>query len=430
MAITWRTVSGGGGNGAVSLAQSGTANMLQGIDSLRRLAAEQQQLNIQNSKIIRDKNTQDYLDQVSQVTSAADLSNPETQQQLLQLRAGYGQMIDRNATRDAIDNRVLQLQRQETAANQFADQQQEREQRPLLEQLTAAGRAGDRATVNRLLDENSFINEADVARGADQALDAVTNRQYAAAGQARAERAEQRAIRGEARADAQFNLSQQIQRANLADRQEARQQRRDTNLINAAELELKSSEALLRATNPLANTSTDVLKDSNALVGKVADEIEPWLTDNSKARDQLTNRFQALMSDGVDLGGDIGKVKIPPALLEQYLNQAKDKSFLTTAGFGSGEGGGLLGDLNDWIKTYATTNPGLFRRAGEVGQQIQQLREAQREVSAGKIQLLRGNKLDSVGLSDKLETIRTGVPTNSRPVPGYEMLPGPEQDRR
>lgn len=414
MAITWRTVAGGGGNGAVSLAQSGTANMLQGIDALRRLAAEQQQLNIQNSKIIREKNTNDYLDQVAQVTSAADLSNPETQQQLMQLRAGFGQMIDRNATRDAIDNRVLQLQKQDIAAGEYADNVQQREQRPLLEQITAAGRAGDRATVDRILAENSFINESEVARGADQALDAVTNRQYAAAGQARAERAEQRAIRGEQRADAQFNLSQQLQRANLEDRREDRQLRRDSNLINAAELELKGSEAALRASNPLANTSTDVLKDSNALVGKVADDIAPWLTDNAKARDALTNKFQSLMADGVDLGGSIGKVKIPPALLEQYLNQAKDKSFLTTAGFGGGEGGGLIGDLNDWIKTYATSNPGLFQRAGEVGAQINQLRQAQREVNNSKIELLRGNKLDSVGLSDKLNLIRTSTPTNAR----------------
>lgn len=407
MAITWRTVAGGGGGGAVSLAQSGTANMMQGIESLRRLAAEEQQMNIQNSRLIREKNTQDYLDQVAQMSSVADLSNPETQQQLLQMRAGYGQMIDRNATRDAIDSRVLRLQQQEIAANQFSDQQQQRAQRPLIEQITEAGRSGDRDTVNRLLRENSFINEAEVARGADQALDAVTNRQYAAAGQERAQRAEQRAVRGESRAEAQFNLSQQIQQANLADRREDRQLRRDSNLINAADLELKSNEAALRASNPLANTSTDVLKDSNALIGKVASDIAPWLTDNANARNQLTNKFQALMSDGVDLGGDIGKVKIPPALLEQYLNQAKDKSFLTTAGFGSGEGGGLIGDLNDWIKTYATSNPGLFRQAGDVGRQINQLRDAQRAVNEGKIQLLRGKKLDSTGLSDKLDTIRT-----------------------
>ncbi|TKW65228.1 MAG: hypothetical protein DI616_15990 [Paracoccus denitrificans] len=389
---------------------------------MRRLAAEQQQLNIQNSKIIRDKNTNDYLDQVAQVTSAADLADPAVQQQLMQMRAGFGQMIDRNATRDAIDQRVLQLQKQEVAANQFADQAQEREQRPLLEQLTEAGRTGDRARVNQILKDNSFINEAEVARGADQALDAVTNRQYAAAGQARADRAEQRAIRGEARADAQFNLSQQIQKANLADRQEARQLRRDTGLLQAAELDLKANEAALRAANPLANTSTDVLKDANALVGKVADQIEPWFADNAVARNELTNKFQGLMSDGIDMGGDIGKVKIPPALIEQYLNQAKDMSFRST--------GSLLANADDWFKTYATSNPGLFRRAGEVGEQIKQLREALREVNAGKIELLRGNKLDSVGLSDKLNTIRTGIPTNSRPVPGYELLPGPEKDRR
>lgn len=421
MAITWRTVAGGGGGGS-SLIQSGTAGVLQGIESLRRLAAEQQQLNIQNSKIIRDKNTNDYLDQVAQVTSAADLADPAVQQQLMQMRAGFGQMIDRNATRDAIDQRVLQLQKQEVAANQFADQAQEREQRPLLEQLTEAGRTGDRARVNQILKDNSFINEAEVARGADQALDAVTNRQYAAAGQARADRAEQRAIRGEARADAQFNLSQQIQKANLADRQEARQLRRDTGLLQAAELDLKANEAALRAANPLANTSTDVLKDANALVGKVADQIEPWFADNAVARNELTNKFQGLMSDGIDMGGDIGKVKIPPALIEQYLNQAKDMSFRST--------GSLLANADDWFKTYATSNPGLFRRAGEVGEQIKQLREALREVNAGKIELLRGNKLDSVGLSDKLNTIRTGIPTNSRPVPGYELLPGPEKDRR
>lgn len=398
MAITWRTVAGGNG-GAISLAQSGSQMMLQGVDALRKLAAEQQQLNIQNTRLITQKNTDDYLDQVAQVTSAADLSNPDTQQQLMQLRQGYGQMIDRAATRDAIDNRVLNLQKQEIAANQFADASLEREQRPLLEQLTEAGRAGDRTTVNKLLKENSFLNEADVARAADQNLDAVTNRGYQAANQARAERSEQRAIRSEQRQAEQFQMARD-------DRQEARQLRRDSNLLNAAELELKASEATLRASNPLANTSTDVLADSTKLVGKVADDIEPWFSDNAEARNQLTNRFQALMKDGVNLGGDIGKVKIPPALLEQYLNQAKDNTYRST--------GSLMSDLDDWIKTYAVSNPGAFRQAAEVGQEIQKLREASRLVNQGKIDVLRGNKLDSSGLSDSIQTIRNRLPTDTR----------------
>jgi hypothetical protein len=404
--------------------------MMEGINSLRRLAADQQELSIRNNQLAVEKNTNDYLDQVAKYTTAADISDPTVQQNLLELRQGYGQMIDRAATRDAIDTRQLQLQKLETASNAFSDQQLEREQRPLIEQITAAGRSGDKATVNRLLDENSFINEDQVAKSADQALDAVTNRGYAAEAQARAGRAEQRAVRGEARADAQFNLSQQIQRAGLEDRQEARQERRDGNLLKAADMELKSQEAFLRAKNPLANTSTDPIKDANDSVGKIADDIAPWLTSNAPARDKLTNSIAGLMSDGLDLGDDLGKVKIPKALVDQFLSQAKDKTYLTTAGFGSGENGGLLGDLKDWMRTYAVSNPGAFRQAAEVGEQIKALRQAQNEVNSGRIDMLRGKKLDSVGVSDMLESMRTGIPTNSRPVTGVQLLPGREEDTR
>lgn len=399
MAITWRNVAGGGSNSGAGLAQSGSDLVSRGLNSLRQFAAEQQKLNIQNDRLITEKNTNDYLDQVAQYTSAADLSNPETQAQLMQLRDGYGQMIDRAATRAAVDTRLMNLQKQELAANQFADQAQERAQRPLIEQLTEAGRRGDKATVNKILEENSFINEDQIARTADQQLDAVTTRAYQAENQARAGRAEQRAVE-------QFNLSKQVQQANLSDRQEARQIRRDTNLLTAAELELKSSEAALRASNPLANVSTDPIKDSNDSVRAVADKIEPWTWGDGDTINNLTNRVASYMQDGVNLGDDIGKVRIPKAVIDQYLTQASTESFRSE--------GSLLSDMDDWIKTYAVSNPGLFRRASEVGQQIQQLREASKAVNAGKIQVLRGQKLDSDSLSGTIETIRSRVPTNTR----------------
>lgn len=423
MAITWRTVSGGDSGGAASLTNSGGRLVMEGLNSLQKLAADQQELNIQNNRIITERNTNDYLDQVAKYTTTSDISDPTVQQNLLQLREGYGQMIDRSATRDAVDQRKLMLQRSEIAANQFADQTLEREQRPLIEQLTAAARSGDKTTVNKMLDENSFLNEDQIAKTADQNLDAVTNRGYAAESQARAGRAEQRA-------NAQFNLSQQIQRASLQDRQDMRQERRDENLLKAADMELKTAEATLRAKNPLANTSTDPIKDANDSVGKISDEIAPWLTLNAPARDKLTNAIAGYMGDGLDLGDEIGKVKIPKALVDQFLNQAKDKTYLTTGGFGSGENGGLLGDLKDWMKTYAVSNPGAFRAAGEVGEQIKELRAAQREVNSGRIDMLRGKKLDSVGVSDMLETLRTGIPTNSRPDTGVQLLPGREEDTR
>lgn len=412
MAITWRTVAGGGGGSGVSLSQSGTNNLMQAMDGLRRLAAEQQQMNIQNDQLITQKNTDDYLDQVAQVTSAADLSNPETQQQLMALRQGFGQMIDRNATRNAIQDRQLSLIKAETAQNEFNDQTQQREQRPLMEEAIRLSRSGDLAGANQILEDNSFINEGALAGQIDQNADRVSQRLYAAENQARAARNEARADRSEARQKAQFE-------ATMSDRQEARQLRKDSNFLQAAELELKAGEAALRASNPLANTSTDVIKDSNDLVGKVSEEITPWFTDNDSARQQLTNRFQALMKDGVNLGGDIGTVKIPPALLSQYLDQAKGKVFATTGGWGETkeagkETGGLLGDLNDWLKTYASVNPGVFRHASAVDSEIQKLREASKEVNAGKLSVLRGNKLDTTGLSDTIQIIRNRIPTDNR----------------
>lgn len=414
MAITWRTVSGDGGGGAAALTNSGSRLVMDGLNNIQKLAADQQQLNVLNNKIVSQRNTDDYLDQVAQISSAADISDPTVQQGLMALRQGYGQMINRDATRNAIDQRRLDLQKQEVAANAFADQATERAQRPLIEQITAAGRAGDKATVNRLLDENSFINEDQVAKAADQSLDAVTNRQYAAAGQERAQRAEGRAVE-------QFNLSKQIQQANMQDRLEQRQEKKDERLLKAADLELKGQEALLRASNPLANTSTDPLKDANALVGKVADDIAPWFNDNAAARNDLTNKFQGWMADGIELGGDLGKVKIPPALIEQYLSQAKEGVFRSR--------GSLSANADDWIKTYAIANPGLFRQASAVGDQIKELRAQQREVASKSIDMLRGNKLDSVGVSDMIQSLRTGIPTNSRPTTGG-LLPERDADTR
>lgn len=399
MAITWRTVAGGGGGQGVALAQSGTAGVMQSIDALRRLAADQQKMAIQNDQAITQKNTEDYLDRVAQVTSAADLSNPETQAQLMQLRAGYGQMIDRAATRNAIQDRQLNLIKAETAANTFADQEQERAQRPLMEQAIQLSRSGDLAGANKILADNSFINEGALAAQVDQNADRVTQRLYAAEGQARAQRAESRAIAADARSAEQFKMMRE-------DRQEQRQLRKDTNFLNAAELELKSGEAALRASNPMANTSTDPLADSNKLIAKYADKIEPWFSVNANTIDTLTNKTAALMKDGIDLKGEIGKVKIPEAILDQYFAQAQDRVFRSTDSY--------VADMEDWLKTYATTNPGLFRNAAQINGEIQKLREAQKEVNSGKLSVLRGNKLDATGLSDKIQTIRNRIPTDNR----------------
>lgn len=400
--ITWRnvspTINGGGG----SIAASGANMIQQGLQNLQQLAAQQQALQIQNQKALRDSNTQDYLDQVAAVTDPTKLADPTVQANLAALRSSYGGLIDRAATRDAVAGQLSQLQSQAIKSDQFQDEQQERNQRPLEEQLLTAARNNDKSTVNQILNDNSLLNEGKLGQQADAILDANTNRTYAAAGQARAqaaegraERGEQRAIAADGRAATMFNLNVE----NLKDEHQFRDQqralaqadqqtKRGLAVLQQQADTLDLNKQLLDKTSPAGQQSTDPDKDALTIMTQLGGGVDPWLGRNNISREEMAEKLRNYMANGIqtqDANGNSVNIKVTPAQLQQFAMIHKDDTRIMDT---------LPGDLDTYFREMYARNPELLENTVKAQQAQDAIRTAQGQLSQQKTQLLK-NSLNS-----------------------------------
>ena len=145
--ITWRNVEAPdlrGAAGMLNLAQSGFNS---GFDQLNNVLKREQDTAEANWKVQRDNNTQAFLNSINQYRT------PEEYQAALQSGAldlsKYGAQIDQAAARSALDGRLSILQDRAVKANQFADMQQERDARPIVDRLTAMALSDDKEVRQR-----------------------------------------------------------------------------------------------------------------------------------------------------------------------------------------------------------------------------------------------------------------------------------------
>jgi len=207
--ITWRnvgnTVSGSGAPGLIAQAQQQTQ---QGMNALQDLVRANVKQNQQNQLATAANNTNDYLDRVA-AADLATLATPEGQQALEAIRTGFGTAIDRNATRNAIQDRLAAGQKAAVQQGQYDDFVQGRNERSAVDSLYGLAAANDRAGVERALAENQFLDEGALRKELYGTLDQNQQRQYRA-------NAEGRANRAEARSAASHALSMETGRENLA----------------------------------------------------------------------------------------------------------------------------------------------------------------------------------------------------------------------
>lgn len=189
--ITWRNVSSTASGGAPSLLAQGQQQVQQGLQALGNLVRSNVEQQRSNQAAIRESNTQDYLDRVA-ATELAALASPEGQAELQAARAAYGGLIDREATRNAIESRLAAGQKAAVQQGQFDDFTTERNQREAVDQLRGMAATGDNAGVERILGEQAFLNEGALRAELAGVRDNLQQNQYRANAEGRAQRAEQR----------------------------------------------------------------------------------------------------------------------------------------------------------------------------------------------------------------------------------------------
>lgn len=418
--ITWRNVQGDGGRVGAQLLRGGQDQIMGAGNTLLRTLDQFRQQNIANAGVIKQNNTQDFLDQVAAVADPAQLASPEVQAQLEQARLGYGNNIDRGVAREALPNQLASLQKAALATQNYNDVTQEVAERPVLEDLADRLYKGDTAGYNSILDTQNLRNE-DKLRGAlAQRLDDVTNQGYRDAGEKRAQGSESRAIQS-------FALSQEVGRENLANtrsEREYRDQQREaalsTEAIKSVVDESAGQLAAKQAGNIFATGSTDPNKDAAAALknaGLGEGEFDSFGGTNIGDRQEIQKATLSLLTDGVTLkrdGKDV-KVPIPPALIEQYFASTKGEVFK------SGADG-----LRDHFTTMFKDNPELAARAfegmeakKEHNSLVSELKKVDRELRLSKNPKLSSTLQNIQSLRDKLGGVV---------APTTAILPGRDED--
>lgn len=418
--ITWRNVGNGGGGNPAALLAMGQNQVQQGLSAIGDLFKNEQKLQQQNAVQARDNNTAKYLDAVAGAGGIDALQDPAKRAELEATRAGFGAAIDRNATRDAIDNRVKGLQQQTLVANQYEDQATERQQRPLLDEGLNLALAGDTQGLTDFFTKNQLQGEGKVASDLMGILDARTRRQYAAEDQARQGRNETRQIAQFQESMAAAAENRILRKESMADSRQERAFRNGSRVLDDAAEQAKTILNTRLAGNEWAQVSTDPGKDAQVLLGgaKGLKNFSSFLNSDSTDFKQMQSGITDLLSEGIVVDGET--YKVPPALLQQMINSNSNNWNVFD---------NPMDAIKEQLKDSLSGNAGAGNRAKV--RDAQQIREQANNVmqtlKRAKTQLGSSSTLDTSGIVQALAELAGTAPVNSSNS-GPALLPTADED--
>jgi hypothetical protein len=420
--ITWRNVGSGGGGNPAALLAMGQNQVQQGLSALGGLFRNEQKLQMRNQDQVRENNTAQYLDAVASAGGVDALQNPETRAQLENMRKGFGAAIDRDVTRNAIDTRVKGLQQQAVVDNQFTDQATERQQRGLVDKGLELAQAGDMQGVQKLLADTQFLDEGKVATNLMGILDAKTRRQYAAEDQQRQDRSEGRQIAQFQESMAAASENRQMRKEAMADSRQERAFRNGARVLDDAAEQAKSILNTRLAGNEWANVSTDPGKDAAVLLKGLTDDDKFMSLANTDKTDirQMQEGVTALLATGVEADGQL--YKVPPALLQQVINQNSKNWNL---------GDNPMESIREDLRNSLSGNAGAGNRAKV--REAQEVRDRANNVmqtlKRAKTQLGSSSTLDTSGIVQALAELAGQAPVNVSQR-GPDLLPSADEDSK
>ena len=417
--ITWRNVGGGGGGSATALLALGNQQVQQSFNALQGILKNETDLQAKNQQQVAVNNTAKYLDAVN-AAGIDGLQDPEQRAGLESMRAGFGAAIDRNATRNAIDNRISDIQKQTVAGNQFQDQATEREQRDLIDHGLDLARNGDAQGVAKLLDDTKFLNEGKVTSDLMGVLDARTRRGYAAEDQARQGRAETRQIAQFQESMAAAAENRILRKESLANQQEDRAFRNGARVLDDASNQAKDILNTRLAGNEWANISSDPAKDAQVILGgpKGLKNFSSYLNTDKTDFKQVQTGVTDLLSKGLEVDGEL--YRIPPAVLQQVINSHSNRiNFFDNP----------MEDIKKELRDSLSGNKGAGNRAKvrEAGEARAAAADFMQTVKRAKTQLGSSSTLDTSGIVSALAKLAGKTPVNSSES-NPNLLPGADED--
>jgi hypothetical protein len=142
--ITWQNLQQSSFADASRALTQAQGSFTSGLQSVQDIVNKQETTAEANWKQTKDNNTQAFLDEISKYRTAEEFQAAQKAGVFDQLRQQFGVQADRAAIRAAEDGRLPVLQDRTLKANQYADQLQEREARPIVDRLNMMALSEDK----------------------------------------------------------------------------------------------------------------------------------------------------------------------------------------------------------------------------------------------------------------------------------------------
>lgn len=158
--ITWRNVQGPSLADAarpLALAEQSFGRAFDSLGGIIKGAEDTQAANVVAQKTA---NTQSFLNELAKFRTPEALEAARTDGSLDQIRAGYGNNIDQNIARSALDGRLDTLYKQTKTAAEYKDYALDREQAPVRDQVLAFAAQGNAAGAKAILEANPKLRNA------------------------------------------------------------------------------------------------------------------------------------------------------------------------------------------------------------------------------------------------------------------------------
>lgn len=298
-AITWRNVTGSDDNGALRnllAASQGVGNAFGGLQQVVQNFEAADRANLERT---RADNTATFLDQLQ-----SRYTTPEALQAAIQsgevdaLRAGFGKVIDRNATRGAAESRLTNLRQAGLAERQFSNQVAQDEANPIMQRAKALALQGDLAGAQALTEQVDPRFQGTAAQGV---FDANRSR---------------------------VGFDQDQTRFQWAGNEEVRkgEQHKSTLATQAAQREASAaSSAASRANTALTQLKTQEYKDDRTAQNAVNNIANAYQLENQRQRKAIEDVARQNESIVGKVGSRFDPTKVDPANLDAFDALLKTK---------------------------------------------------------------------------------------------------------
>lgn len=388
--ITWRSITAPSDASGVSLLNQADQSFNNAFGAFDKAIGNVTQNRQKEYDHLVDTNTQAFMDEVAKYRTAEELQAARDAGVFDRMRTGFNGDVNSQQIRDLVPQAMQTLQQRTLTNNQYVDDTQGRKERSIWDDLNLRARNNDRAGIERILAEQTLVNEGEKSKGLYDILNGneTRNMQRTRFGWDASDRAREASMRerGNQTEELVASLASSYDKSSNTATQLVQQLRNSmpagstTAEVNAAVANLESRlqgrstissldqgfedkavESLYREYNMDSNiyNGRDP-KQINEQTDQVLEAFTQTDEDGNKQllgigdaqkRNKIQTAVRTYMTRGYELTGPDGKgtgqfIPLTPSMMSDALSGIKDTDWIDT-----------VGDIDKVVKGYMEGNP-------------------------------------------------------------------------